>query len=114
MRTECEAVFLFIAELAGSFEAGTGNREKKIDCGVNNYLDNYLHDLDLSTEEGRKDLHENVWLERLYEELDSYFRIPVGHKLARALCIDLKQYREESYKWVVPIELDASALMLAH
>jgi len=109
MKTEVEAVFLFIAELAGSFVAGSGTKEDKIRCGQNNYLDNTLHDLDLNSEEDRKDLHENVWLTRLYEELDNYFVIPVGNKLARCLVLDLKKYREETFKWSVPLELDASA-----
>jgi hypothetical protein len=114
MKTECEAIFLFIAELSGSFKPGTGNREDKINCGKNNYLDSFLHNLDLTTEDDRKDLHENVWLERLYDDLDTYFKIPAGNKLARCLCLDLGEYREETHKWSVPLELDASASMLQY
>lgn len=114
MIKECEAIFLFMAELTGSFVAGTGNKEDKIRCGQNDYIDTNLHVLDLSTEEGRKDAHENMWLERLYNELDRYFEIPKGNKLARCLAIDTKAYRESTYKWSVPVELDASASLLQY
>lgn len=57
MKTECEAVYLFISELTGSFIAGSGTIEDKIKCGINSYLDNELHELDLTIEEGRKELH---------------------------------------------------------
>jgi len=114
MKHEAEAVFLFIAELTGSFEAGSGNKEDKIKCGIKDYLDSTLHDLDLATEEDRKDVHENVWLERLYRDLDMYFGIPEGNKLARCLSIDTDAYRTVTYKWSVPIELDASASLLQY
>lgn len=115
MRTECEAVFLFIAELTGSFKAGSGNTELKIACGQTDYIKNTLHDLDLTEEEDRKELHENMWLERLYAELDEYFRIPKGDSMMRALAaMTDSRYRDESYKWSVPIELDASASMLQY
>lgn len=115
MRTECEAVFLFIAELTGSFKAGSGNTELKIACGQTDYIKNTLHDLDLENEEDRKELHENMWLERLYAELDEYFRIPKGDSMMRALsAMTDSRYRETSYKWTVPIELDASASMLQY
>ena len=111
MKTECEAVFLFLAELTGSFVAGNGTKEDKIRCGQNDYIDTNLHTLDLTNEEDRKDLHENIWLERLYNELDEYFEIPKGNKLARCLAIDTKSYREGTYRWSVPIELDATSSM---
>lgn len=110
-KQECEAVFLFISELTGSFIAGSGTIEDKIKCGINNYLNNELHELDLTTEEGRKELNENIWLERLYNELDEYFEIPKGSKLARCLSIDTEAYRDVTYQWSVPIELDATSSM---
>lgn len=113
-KSECEAVYLFISELTGSFIAGSGTIEDKIKCGINNYLNNELHELDLTTEEGRKELHENIWLERLYNELDEYFEIPKGNKLARCLSIDTEAYRDVTYQWSVPIELDSSASMLQY
>ena len=113
MRKECEAVFLFIAELTGSFVAGSGTKEDKINCGEQDYITSNLHELDLSTEEGRKDLHENMWLERLYNELDEYFSISAIRSL-RAMTIAAAAYRTETYKWSVPLELDASASLLQY
>lgn len=55
---------------------------------------------------------ENIWLERLYNELDEYFEIPKGNKLARCLSIDTEAYRDVTYKWSVPIELDASCSLM--
>jgi hypothetical protein len=117
-KKECNAVFLFIAELTGSFVPGSGDEDTKIRCGQLDYVKHYLKDLDLTDEEDRKDLHENVWLERLYTELDQYFRIQdtdnisIAFNLCRHLSVDLGKYRTESYKWTVPIELDFSASML--
>lgn len=113
MRKECEAIFLFIAELTGSFVAGSGTKEDKINCGEKDYINQTLHSLDLYTEEGRKDLHENMWLERLYAQLDEYFNIP-SDKLARTLALDTMAYKETTFKWTVPIELDASASLLQY
>jgi len=115
MRTECEAVFLFIAELTGSFKAGSGNTELKIACGQIDYIKGNLHELDLDEEDDRKELHENMWLERLYAELDQYFRLPKSDTLMRHLAVHNNEtYRTETYKWSVPIELDASASMLQY
>lgn len=119
MRTECEAVFLFIAELTGSFKAGSGDVNLKIACGQTDYIKGQLHELDLNDEEDRKDLHENMWLERLYDELDDYFCLTgltgSDKVMARHLAIMGEgAYRTETYKWSVPIELDASASMLQY
>lgn len=114
MRTECEAVFLFIAELTGSFVAGSGTVEDKIKCGEQDYVTGALHELDLSDEEDRKDLHENMWLERLYDELDNYFCLPHADSMMRFLSLDTGKYRDAGYEWSVPIELDASASMLQY
>lgn len=111
MRTEVEAIMLFIAELTGSFVAGSGNKEDKIRCGEQDYREGNVHVLDLSTEEGRKDLHENMWLERLYNELDLYFDIFVGDKQLRAIALNVGTYREAGFKWSVPLELDATSSM---
>jgi len=112
MKTEVDAIMLFIAELMGSFKAGSGTKEDKIVCGQNDYVHNVLHTLDLSTEADRKELNENMWLERLYGELDEYFSIPEGNALARRLSIDTEAYRASTYKWSVPIEIDATASLL--
>ena len=115
MKTETDAVFLFIAELTGSFVAGSGNMQDKIKCGEANYIGNYLPELDLESEEGRKDLHELVWLKRLYKDLDGYFSLYVSDCTSRFLALDVGLYREaNNYKWSVYIELDASASMLQY
>ena len=110
MQTECNAVFLFVAELTGSFISGSGNVDTKIGCGQQDYINNVFLELDLDCEEDRKSLHENIWLERLYKELDQYFMLPVGSDDERLTAVMSGRYREDSYKWTVPIELDASAL----
>ena len=114
MRTEVEATMLFIAELTGSFVAGSGTKADKIKCGEQDYITGNVHALDLSTEEGRKDLHENMWLERLYNELDLYFDIFVGDNQLRAIALNVGTYREAGFKWSVPLELDASASLLQY
>lgn len=110
MKTEVNAVMLFIAELTGSFVPGSGGADTKIKCGQENYINNYLHVLDLGEEDARKELHENMWLERLYNELDQYFDINVPSEGKRRLALESERYRDYSYKWTVPIELDASSL----
>lgn len=117
MKTEVNAVMLFIAELTGSFVPGSGTVKTKIACGQQAYVSNNLHTVDLNDEEDRKELHENIWLERLYDELDHYFKIPdcANKRMVRALSVDTSiSYREEGYKWTVPLELDASASMLQY
>jgi hypothetical protein len=113
MRTECNAVFLFIAELNGSFVPGTGTVEDKIVKGQMDYIKSTVPELDVDDEEDRKDLHEVIWLERLYDELDRYFDI--GNTAEeRFAAISAEDYRQDSFKWTVPIELDASASMLQY
>jgi hypothetical protein len=114
MREECNAVFLFIAELTGSFVPGSGDQEYKTECGQQDYVTNHLPELNLSEEEDRKDLHEVIWLERLYSELDEYFNLPGSDGIGRFLAIDTQAYRAYSYQWSVPIETDASASMLQY
>ena len=110
MRNECKAVFLFIAELNGSFVPGSGTEADKVICGQKDYINSHYHTLDLGSEEDRKDLHEVMWAERLYNELDQYFDINVPTTEERRLAIDSGRYRDHSYKWTVPIELDATSL----
>ena len=90
------AVHLFIAELLGFKK---GKKFQKSAKGIRAYANRTLHDIDLSDQEDRKDLHENIWLERLYDELDAYY---------------LAQEEGNLYYWSVPIELDASASMLQY
>lgn len=80
-------VFLFIAELLG-YKPST--IEEKTQLGLQAYKNRTLHTLDLTDEDDRAELHENIWLERLYDNLDIY----------------------DGSNWVVPIELDATASMI--
>lgn len=115
MRSECEAVFLFVAELTGSFKPGEGTVQDKIVSGQMDYINSHYPELDLTDEEDRKDLHEVIWLERLYEELDRYFELGDNpDRMERFEALQADKYREESYRWTVPIELDASASMLQY
>lgn len=92
------AIYLFIAELFGVKHCTV---DEKAEQGKQAYLARKLHELDLSDQDDRDELHENIWLERIYDELDQYF----GAQL-----VGLDHY------WSVPIELDASAFKqtLAH
>lgn len=117
MKHECESVFLFIAELNASLEPGTGTMQDKINAGKNDYVKSNLPELNLQDEEQRKDLHEIIWLERLYKELDRYFKINSSSSnlaLTRLLTLDSQMYRTESFPWTVPVEVDASASMLQY
>lgn len=83
------AVYLFIAELAG-YKVGTV--EGKLAFGKNCFENNSLPEY---TEEN---LPEYIWLERLYDELTKYYTfVGLGGDAAE-------------FHWSVPIELDASAL----
>lgn len=79
---------LAVAELLG--DKSTSVRAKRV-VGFKAINNNTLLDLDLNTEEGRKDLNHNIWLERIYANWKEY---------------------PETKQWVVPIELDQSASML--
>jgi hypothetical protein len=96
-------VYLFIAELIG-FKSGT--LEEKIELGRRSY---YAKDL-------AHDEVENIWLRRLYAELDKYLKVGMNKR------IFMKRYLSEpkaelvetieilnidkDYKWSVPIEID--------
>ena len=104
-----KAIYLFIAELNG-FKQGTP--EEKLHFGVNCYLQKVLHELDPKSEDDRSEYHENFWLQRLYNELDNYYDT-CDVDLTTAHVLDLlSATSDNSYKWTVPIELDASASML--
>lgn len=102
------AVLLFIAELNG-FKEGT--KLVKAQAGAKAYQTRLLHDLDPTTEDGRKDYHENFWLQRLYNQLDDYFA-DSDLDITQASYEQLLTPFESTHKWSVPIELDASASML--
>jgi hypothetical protein len=84
--TALEDIYYFIAELTGSkavTEAG------KFEDGYKAYLANELPELDLTNAHDRGDLHELIWLERIYAQLDEVFEFG-------------------STEWIVPLEVDAS------
>lgn len=85
-------IYLFVAELLG-FKGGT--LVDKEMYGLKAYEEREYLDLDLSIEKERADLFENIWLERLYDELEMF-------------------YSTTEHYWSTPIELDASASMLSH
>jgi len=84
------AKYLFIAELNG-YKVGTVFG--KIRYGINCYHNRTLHTLDLTNSDDLKELPDNIWLERLYKDIDAY-------------------YMNIKHKWTVPIELDMSASVL--
>jgi len=103
-------VNLFIAELLG-YKAETF--ADKAELGAKAYETRELHDLSIldhimeeedeehedkilaAQENALKDVHENIWLERLYNELDKHYAS-----------------QGAEYTWTVPIELDGTASMI--
>lgn len=109
------AVMLFIAELNG-FKSGTV--KAKAHFGLHCWLTSRLHEPDYSTEEGRSEAHENIWLERIYDQLDKHFNaLPIIKRKAledrEALLLLASRHLESIHQWDVPLELDASALTLS-
>jgi hypothetical protein len=92
--TDKREIYLFIAELNG-YKSGT--EQGKVDFGLQCHIERKLHNLDLSLEEDRSELNENIWLERLYDELDNYA---------------IAKLSGLPFTWTVPIELDMSASIL--
>ena len=84
-REAIEAIYSAIAELSGFKRT---RHITKMFAGMVAYKRRDLPQLDLATEDDRKDLHELIWLERIYAQLDTLFA-------------------NGSVEWNVPIELDA-------
>lgn len=110
------AVMLFIAELNG-FKSGTP--KAKAHYGLTCWLSGKLHEPDYSTEAGRSEAHENIWLERIYDSLDSHFDatpiIKAKALTARSALVYLaSKHSKATHPWDVPLELDASASMLQY
>lgn len=91
--TPVESVYLFIAELLG-YKQGTV--PGKLSAGIEAYLNKQL------PEYNEDNLHEFIWLERLYGDLERY-------DLYVAMGGDPNEFH-----WKVPIELDASASLLGY
>lgn len=106
-----KAIYLFIAELNG-FKEGTV--EDKINYGIKCYTTKHLHELDPNSEKDRSEFHESFWLQRLYNELDSYYDTAITPidtlQVSANTLLNIKT--DSTHKWSVPIELDASASML--
>lgn len=116
-----ENIYLHIGEILG-FKNGT--KTDKINYGRRCYYRKVFKQLDLNVEKDLDKLFENVWLERLYKELDTYF----GIKIPSVKHIILKRYREgkislekckevvesnnTDHKWGTPVEIDMSASVL--
>ena len=109
MQTVIKNIMLAIAELQG-YKVGTV--EGKLQCGINAYITSKLHHLDSNDESDRSEIYENIWLERLYLDLDAAYGID-SDPLARTLAVDVGTVPVD-YKWSVPIELDANASMLSY
>ena len=65
-------IYLFIAELTGHKCLGLTEADK-IEAGRQAYLARELPRLNLKTDEGRKELHEYIWLHRIYSKLDKLY-----------------------------------------
>lgn len=109
------AVYMAIAELSG-YKAGT--EEGKLAYGQQCYLDSKLLDLDYSQESDRSDAHENIWLQRFYDDLDKYYSLDDKPTLSgifkRRGMTYLESRINTNHKWSVPVECDASASMLQY
>lgn len=108
-----KAIYLFIAELNG-FKQGT--EADKVEFGKECYINHKLHNPDVTTEEGRKDFHEDIWLGRLYADLDKFYELGdttlfTSKKRSNALA---KAHHSTTHLWTTPIELDASASMIQY
>lgn len=82
------SAYLFIAEITEGF---TPDVEKKTRLGKEAYETRKLLKLNLKTEKGIDKLFENIWLERMYKDLDAY-------------------NADNSYEVTTPLEVDFSAL----
>lgn len=83
-------VYYFIAELTGHKCIG-GTEAEKIKAGKLAYEARELPRLDLKTAKGRDELHELIWLERIYNRLDKLNKLGV-------------------VVWDIPLEIDHSML----
>lgn len=113
--------YLFIAELLGYKK---GNVAGKVNYGRRAYLESKFLDLDLAKPGDLDDLYENVWLERMYDEITYVLNIENDWKKKAALA----RYKDRTLsmtdaaakieqfdgikKWYVPIEIDMSASIL--
>lgn len=84
-------IYYFIAELVG-YKCLGGTEADKIEAGRQAYLNRELPRLNLKTKHGRDDLHELIWLERIYQRLDVLFKSKIVKDVL----------------WNIPLEIDHS------
>ena len=75
----------------------------------------YQHAEAKRAEADQSELHENIWLERLYDGLDKHFNVTKflksGAVEGRDLLLKLaSKHNQSTFEWNIPIELDATAL----
>jgi len=85
-RDALDSIYGFIAELLGLKRQRYSTR---ILAGMIAYKRRELPPINLDTEEGRKELHEHIWLERIYDKLDELNEVG-------------------TVVWDIPIEVDAT------
>lgn len=88
------AIYLFISELLG-YKPNTISEKEAM--GKRAYEGGAKHIFDIEDEDDRADFHENIWLERIYNELDQY------------------TYAKKAglvFYWMIPIEVDATASLI--
>ena len=81
-------IWYFIAELSGSKAT---SEEGKYEDGKSAYENRWLPELDLSKPSDRKDLHELIWLERIYNKLNKLYASAT-----------------KTILWDIPLEVDSS------
>jgi len=79
-----KGAFLFIAEIYSGFNP---NIPAKIEQGIDCYADRLYHEIDADTEEGLDSLFENIWLERLYADMEAFEANPY-HLVTTPLEVD--------------------------
>lgn len=113
-RAGIRAIILFIAELNGYKE---GTIKGKLTYGMKCYMQNTLPHADLSDEDDRKELHEIIWLERVYTGLDTISTLSTYILTKAKQKLDAKyiiKHMDLTQEWTIPLELDASASMLGY
>lgn len=131
-----KAIFLFIAEILGY---RTGTEQGKLERGQLAYVSNELLNLQYwpeehiyqrtpeeqaearkLAEEDRAQAFENIWLQRLYQDLDKAYGIEHTANIYKHRVIDGRPFdsvfaiKPNAHQWTVPIELDAGASMLQY
>ena len=80
-------------------------------------LSAYQHAETRRAEADQSELHENIWLERIYDGLDKHFNVTKFLKAGAVENRDLllkiaSKHSQSTFEWNIPIELDATASML--